>query len=102
MKIYLDLEANCTTNEAISIGMVTENGDTFYSLIRPHTKLDHNIKVLTGVSQEDADQAPSLEEVMLGVREFLSFPFLMKKILSITTARVIGVFLEFLWALRLI
>ena len=73
MKIYLDLEANCTTNEAISIGMVTENGDTFYSLIRPHTKLDHNIKVLTGVSQEDADQAPSLEEAMLGVREFLSF-----------------------------
>lgn len=73
MKIYLDLEANCTTNEAISIGMVTENGDTFYSLIRPHTKLDHNIKVLTGVSQEDADQAPSLEEVMLGVGEFLSF-----------------------------
>lgn len=69
MKIYLDLEANCTTNEAISIGMVTENGDTFYSL----TKLDHNIKVLTGVSQEDADQAPSLEEAMLGVREFLSF-----------------------------
>lgn len=71
MKIYLDLEANAITNEVISIGMVTEDGDEFYSLVRPHTKLDHKIKELTHISQEDADAAPSLEAVMQAVRRFL-------------------------------
>ena len=71
MKIYLDLEANAVTNEVISIGMVTENGDEFYSLVRPHTKLDRKIKELTHISQEDADAAPSLEAVMQAVRRFL-------------------------------
>lgn len=71
MKIYLDLEANAVTNEVISIGMVTESGDEFYSLIRPHTKLDHNIKLLTNISQEEADIAPTLETVMSSVRRFL-------------------------------
>lgn len=71
MKIYLDLEANAITNEVISIGMVTENGDEFYSLVRPHTKLDRKIKELTHISQEDADAAPSLEAVMQAVRRFL-------------------------------
>lgn len=71
MKIYLDLEANAVTNEVISIGMVTENGDEFYSLVRPHTKLDRKIKELTHISQEDADAAPSLEVVMQAVRRFL-------------------------------
>lgn len=71
MKFYLDLEANAITNEVISIGIVTESGDEFYSLVRPHTKLDHNIKILTGISQTEADEVPSLEDVMSSVGEFL-------------------------------
>lgn len=72
LKIYLDLEANAITNEAISIGMVSETGKEFYSLIRPHTKLDHKIKLLTHISQEEAEQAPELEEVVLNVMKYLA------------------------------
>ena len=71
LKIYLDLEANAITNEVISIGMVTEEGKEFYSLVRPHTKLDHRIKELTHITQEEADNAPSLEDVMFDVRRFI-------------------------------
>lgn len=71
LKIYLDLEANMITNEVISIGMISETGKEFYSLIRPHTKLDHNIKLLTHISQEEADMAPTLEEVVYNVMHYL-------------------------------
>ncbi len=64
MNIYVDFEANAITQEIISIGAVTEEGATFYSLVRPHTKIDHKIKELTGITQENADIAPSIEEVM--------------------------------------
>ncbi len=64
MNIYVDFEANAVTQEIISIGAVSEDGREFYSLVRPHTKLDHMIKELTGITQENADAAPSIEEVI--------------------------------------
>lgn len=66
MVCYIDFEANgvTQTKEIISIGAVAENGEKFYSLVRPHAKLDHKIKELTGIPQEEADVAPSIEEVM--------------------------------------
>lgn len=66
MVCYLDFEANgiSQAQEIISIGAVAETGETFNSLVRPHAKLDHNIKVLTGISQEAAEVAPTIEEVM--------------------------------------
>lgn len=69
---YLDLEANAITNEVISIGIVTQSGDTYYSLVRPHTKLDRKIKELTGITQEEAAGAPSVETVMREVKSFLA------------------------------
>lgn len=64
MKIYLDLEANAITQEIISIGAIAENGKKFYSLVKPHSKLDHKIKELTGISEEDVVNAKSIDEVM--------------------------------------
>lgn len=66
MNIYIDFEANGATQakEIISIGAVAENGEKFYSLVRPHTKLDHKIKELTHITQEEAEVAPSIESVM--------------------------------------
>lgn len=66
MICYLDFEANgiSQAQEIISIGAVTETGESFYSLVRPHAKLDKRIKQLTSISQEEAEIAPSIEEVM--------------------------------------
>lgn len=66
MVIYLDFEANGANqvHEIISIGAVAETGETFYSLVRPHSKLDRKIKELTHISQEEAEIAPSIEDVM--------------------------------------
>lgn len=66
MVIYLDFEANGANqvHEIISIGAVAETGEKFYSLVRPHSKLDRKIKELTHISQEEAEIAPSIEDVM--------------------------------------
>ncbi len=77
MVCYLDFEANgiSQTQEIISIGAVTETGESFYSLVRPHARLDKKIKQLTNISQEEAEIAPSIEEVM---SEFYHWLFKMK------------------------
>ena len=74
MKIYTDFEANGISHiqEIISIGCVTDEGDTFYSLIRPHERLDKKIKELTHISDEQAQVAPSIEEVMQQFSSWLS------------------------------
>lgn len=74
MNIYIDFEANGVSqvHEIISIGAVTETGETFYSLVKSHFKLDNRIKQLTHISQEDMDNAPSLEEVMQNFSAWLS------------------------------
>lgn len=63
MHCYIDFEANCVNNEIISIGAIV--GDKkFYSLVRPHRKLDHNIKILTGITQEQAEAAETIDVVI--------------------------------------
>lgn len=64
--VYIDFEANGISQiqEIISIGAVKETGESFYSLVKPHAKLDHIIKENTHISQEEADIAPTIEEVM--------------------------------------
>ncbi len=66
MICYIDFEANgvTQTEEIISIGAIAEDGRTFYSLVRPHAKLDRKIKELTGIPQEQAEVAPAIEQVM--------------------------------------
>lgn len=66
MVVYIDFEANGANqvHEIISIGAVTEMNKKFYSLVRPHSKLDRKIKELTHISQEEAEIAPSIENVV--------------------------------------
>lgn len=74
MKIYTDFEANGINHlqEIISIGCIAEDGQSFYSLVRPHEKLDKRIRELTHISEDEAQIAPSLEEVMRDFSSWLS------------------------------
>lgn len=66
MNYFIDFEAQQYTSEIIQIGCVREDGATFVSLVNPgekHRKLSRFIKGLTGISQEDLDNAPTVDEV---------------------------------------
>lgn len=71
MNFYIDFEAN-KDKEIISIGCISESGKKFYSLVKPHSKLDHMIQRLTGITQEGLDNALPAEEVF---SNFLHFVF---------------------------
>lgn len=63
MKYFIDFEAAQFSNRIISIGCVRENGDKFYSLVNPSTKITPFITDLTGITNEMSEQAPYPEEV---------------------------------------
>lgn len=63
MKYFIDFEATQFSNEIISIGCVRENGDEFYSLVKPKKNLTPFIVELTGITNEMLVNAPSTEEV---------------------------------------
>ena len=64
MKFYVDFEATQPEQEIISIGVVAENGEEFYSLIKPkYSKVSDFITKLTGIRQEDVELAPEVERV---------------------------------------
>ena len=52
MKFCLDFEATRFSNRIISIGCVAENGNTFYTLVKPvnKAKVDRFITELTGIT----------------------------------------------------
>ena len=68
MKVFIDFEANDLPQvpEIISIGAVAETGQTFYTVVKPHFRLTHNIMYLTGISQKDVNEAPSIDAAILG------------------------------------
>lgn len=63
MNYFIDFEATQFSNEIISIGCVREDGETFYSLVKPKKKLTNFIINLTGITQEMIDSAPNSDEV---------------------------------------
>lgn len=65
MKFFIDFEAQQFSNDIISIGCVAEDNSEFYSLVRPvrNKKISNLIKELTGLTQEDLNEAPTSEEV---------------------------------------
>jgi inhibitor of KinA sporulation pathway (predicted exonuclease) len=65
MKYFIDFEATEKSNEIISIGCVDENGNEFYSLVRHDNieKLTDFIINLTGITPEDLENAPDVNEV---------------------------------------
>ena len=58
MKYYIDFEASESEKKIISIGCIREDGEEFYSLVFTEDPITKRIEELTGISQEDIDQAP--------------------------------------------
>ncbi|MBQ6478515.1 MAG: 3'-5' exoribonuclease [Erysipelotrichaceae bacterium] len=63
MKYYIDFEATESRHEIISIGCIREDGEEFYSLVYSDDPVTPKIEELTGISQEDVNEAPSSKEV---------------------------------------
>lgn len=71
LKIYLDFEAHASSHEIISIGAVSEQGNEFYSLMRPLEELDKYTQQLTGITQEQINAAESVEVVFSRFAEWV-------------------------------
>lgn len=64
MKYYIDFEAAKYVEEIISVGVVREDGKTFYSLVKPKEgKITNALIELTGLTKEKLNDAPNSEEV---------------------------------------
>lgn len=59
----MDFEASEARQQIISIGCVTESGREFYSLVYTDDPITFRIEEITGISQEDVDNAPNSSEV---------------------------------------
>lgn len=76
--ICIDLETtglNPKTDKIIEIGAVKvvegECVDTFSTFVNPGRKLEERIVELTGIRDEDLEEAPYIEEVLPGLLEFM-------------------------------
>ena len=63
MKYYIDFEASEAEKTIISIGAICDDGRQFYSLVFSEDPITPRIEEITGISQEDVDNAPSSAEV---------------------------------------
>jgi DNA polymerase III epsilon subunit-like protein len=73
MKFFLDFEATRFSNRIISIGCVAENGNTFYTLVKPvnKAKVDRFITELTGITNAMLAAAPSADEAFNQLFDFI-------------------------------
>lgn len=67
MKFYLDFEATQFSNRIISIGCVSETGESFNTLVKPARgeKISPFITKLTGITNEQIQDAPSADEAFM-------------------------------------
>ena len=74
MNFYLDFEAKQYSEKIISIGCVAENGNKFYSLVKPKSKskLSKFIIELTGITDEMLSTAPDADVVFDGFLDFIA------------------------------
>lgn len=63
MKYYIDFEASEYEHKIISIGCINEKGEEFYSLVYCDDPITPRIEEITGITQEDIDNAPSGKDV---------------------------------------
>lgn len=73
MRFFLDFEAARFSNQIISVGCITEDGKTFYSLLKSHkkVKIDNFITELTGITNEMLNEAPNANEVFSNLYDFI-------------------------------
>lgn len=72
MNFYLDFEATQFSNRIISIGCVSETGESFKTLVKPVNggKVNQFITDLTGITNEMLDNAPSADDAF---NQFFNF-----------------------------
>ncbi len=63
MRYYIDFEASENEKMIISVGAVNEKGEEFYSLVHTDDPITPRIEEITGICQEEIDEAPSASEV---------------------------------------
>lgn len=74
MKYFLDFEATQFSERIISIGCISEKGDSFYTLVKPHKKKDKVNKFitrLTGITNEMLADAPSADAAFNALFDFI-------------------------------
>lgn len=65
MRFYLDIEATSPENEIIAIGIIAEDGSTFYSLVKPSfSQLTPYIQNLTHITDTDLEMARDINYVL--------------------------------------
>lgn len=64
MRFFIDFEGTQFSQEIISVGVVAEDGETFYSTVKPKTgKINNFITNLTGLTKEEISKAPTADDV---------------------------------------
>ena len=63
LNYFIDFEASFERHMIISVGCICEDGREFYSLVHTDDPIGMRIENLTGITQEEIDQAPSQREV---------------------------------------
>lgn len=71
MNFYLDFEATQFSNQIISIGCVSENGDTFSTFVNPKEKVSTFITELTGITNDTLSAAPGPDEAFERLHQFV-------------------------------
>lgn len=71
MKFFLDFEANQFSDRIISIGCVSETGETFHTYVNPREKLKSFITDLTDITTEILMTAPGIEVAMSDLYDFI-------------------------------
>lgn len=72
MKYYIDFEASEAEQKIISVGCIREDGQEFYSLVKVDDPITPKIEEITGLTQDDIDNAPLSEEVFSNLYDWLS------------------------------
>jgi len=72
MKYYIDFEATEDKKEIISVGIVREDGEEFYSLVYSDDPITPRIEEITGISQKEIDEAPKSKEVFESLYDWLN------------------------------
>ncbi|MBQ2213702.1 MAG: 3'-5' exoribonuclease [Erysipelotrichaceae bacterium] len=63
MYYYIDFEASEAEKKIISVGCICEDGREFYSLVNTDDPITFRITQITGITQEDVNEAPASEKV---------------------------------------
>ncbi len=72
MKYYIDFEASEAEQKIISVGCIREDGQEFYSLVNVDDPITLRIEEITGISQEEIDNAPLGKEVFSNLYDWLT------------------------------